>query len=448
MISVEQARAIVLDRCRPLPFARAPLDQALGRFLAEPVTSDIDLPPFDKALVDGYAVRSSDCVSEGLRSLTIGEEIPAGKTPTRPLAVGEAAVIMTGAPLPDGADAVVMHEKTRIGDDGRVLIPCPISAGEGCLKRGREMKAGQTVLRARDLLDAIKLGVLASVGQSTVTVAPRPRVIIIPTGDELVPVAERPGPGQIRETNSTVLGGLARSMDAEAIVHATVPDEPETLERAIGRALADRPDVLILCGGVSAGKRDLVPAALAANGVVTLFHKVRVKPGKPLLFGIATHGAPLPEPPDAVDESRIHDAAARLRPQDARTLVYGLPGNPVSGIVGFLLFVAPALLRMGLGSLMGESWCPPHEGLERARLAAPFRQRGDRPAYHPVSWDGADRQVTPLPWAGSSDLLSLAMADGFARFEAGDRDYETGEEVEILRLPVGGLFHYASRHGS
>ena len=436
MISVEEARSIVLDWCRPLPFARIPLADALGRLLAEPVVSDIDLPPFDKAVVDGYAVRASECADPGPHRLTIGEEIPAGKTPTRPLAVGEAAIIMTGAPLPDGADAVVMHEKTRMGEDGRVLLPGPVSPGAGCLKRGREMKAGQVVLQARDSLNAIKLGVLASVGQSLVTVAPRPRVSIIPTGDELVPADKTPGPGQIRETNSTVLSGLVRTMHAEAIVHATVPDEPEALERAIGRALADRPDVLILCGGVSAGKRDLVPAALAANGVTTLFHKVRVKPGKPLLFGVATHGVPVPDRSKFDDRTKIDNSASLLRPEDALTLVYGLPGNPVSGIVGFLLFVAPALSRMSRGKLMGDSWSLTHAHRDKARLAIPFRQRGDRPAYHPVAWmPSPGGEVTPLPWAGSSDLLTIAKADGFARFEAGDRDYEAGEEVEFLRLP-------------
>ena len=434
MISVEEARAIVLDWCRPLPFACVPLDQALGRLLAEPVVSDIDLPPFDKALVDGYAVRSSECADPGPHRLVIGEEIPAGKTPTRSLAVGEAAVIMTGAPLPDGADAVVMHEKSRIGEDGRVLLPGPISPGEGCLKRGREMKAGQVVLQARDFLDAIKLGVLASVGQSLVTVAPRPRVVIIPTGDELVPVDERPGPGQIRETNSTVLSGFVRSMHADASVHATVPDEPEALRIAIAKALAHRPDVLILCGGVSAGKRDLVPGALVANGVTTLFHKVRVKPGKPLLFGIATHGVPLPNRADHNDWTATENSAGLLRPEDALTLVYGLPGNPVSGIVGFLLFVAPVLRRMAMGGVMGNSWYPTFEGADRIRLAAPFHQCGDRPTYHPVARIPFGGPVTPLPWAGSSDLLSIAKADGFARFEAGDRDYEAGEEVEFLSL--------------
>ena len=305
------------------------------------------------------------------------------------------------------------------------------------------MTAGQVVLGARSVLDAVKLGVLASVGQSLVTVAPRPSVFIIPTGDELVSVGDRPGPGQIRETNSTVLSGLVRSMGGEASVHATVPDDPDALEHAIASALAERPDVLILCGGVSAGKRDLVPAALAANGVTTLFHKVRVKPGKPLLFGVATHGATVPHRSDVGDWTKPDNSAARARPEDALTLVYGLPGNPVSGIVGFLLFVAPVLLRMGLGRLMGDSWCLSREDCDRAVLADAFRQRGDRPAYHPVArvpFTGGT--VTPLTWAGSSDLLTIAKADGFARFDAGDRDYQAGEEVEFLRFPYPGATDY------
>ncbi len=411
MHSVEEALAIVLEGCRPRLFEQFFLERCLGQVLAQRIVSDMDLPPFDKALVDGFAVRSADCQGPGPHSFAHGEEIPAGKTPTRPLAANEAAVIMTGAPLPWGADAVVMHEKTQDLDNGRVSIPGPVHPGEGMLHRGREMKSSQILFEPGERLNAVKLGVLASVGYSAVEIVPRPSVIILPTGDELVSPNCRPGPGQIRETNSTVLAGLVRSMGGDPVVYPVSPDEPESLRIAVSKALASRPDVLLLCGGVSAGKRDLVPAALAVNGVKTLFHKVRVKPGKPLLFGVW---------PDSGKSS---------------THVYGLPGNPVSGIVGFLLFVAPVLVRLRWARLKGEPWCDVENRTKPATLAAPFRHRGDRPTYHPARFDSSRMQVTPLPWSGSSDLYTVSRADGFVRFPAGDCDHEVGDPVEFLRFP-------------
>jgi molybdopterin molybdotransferase len=441
MISVDEARAIVLDWCRPLPFASVRLADALGRFLAEPIVADLDLPPFNKALVDGYAVRSSDLAGSGPHRLSVGEEIPAGRTPTRLLASGEAAVIMTGAPLPDGADAVVMHEKTERLADGRVLVPGPVARGSGSLGRAKEMRRGQTILEPRSRLNPVTLGVLASVGKSRVPVAPRPRVAIIPTGDELVPVDQVPGPGQIRETNSTVLAGLVHALHGEAIVCATVRDEPSVLREAIDQALATRPDVLLLCGGVSAGQRDLVPAALSACGVTTLFHKVRVKPGKPILFGVHLEPAfrsIVEEDAGSVSEDWTGASPAfRKIPSDSpMTLVYGLPGNPVSGIVGFLLFVAPALRRLAFNRLMGDAWCLKWLGPHPARLSEPFRHRGDRETFHPATHDfRGGHEGTPLEWAGSSDLLTIAKADGFLQFAAGDRDYEAGEEVPFWWFP-------------
>ena len=409
MLTVEEARSLVLAHSRVLQPRRVNLADALDLALAEPIVADLDLPPFDKALVDGYAVRASDCVGEGPHRLRVGQEIVAGKVATRPLDLGEAAVIMTGAPLPLGADAVVMHEKTRVDAEGFLIIPGPIKPGDGRMEQAREMRRGQVLFEPFVALDAAKLGVLASVGRTEVLVRPRPRVIIIPTGDELVPIAATPGPGQIRETNSVVLAGLARKFDCEPIVHPVAPDERIALSAAVAAALADRPDVLLLCGGVSAGKRDLVPEALTANGVETLFHKVRLKPGKPILFGVRSGDGFNP------------------------TLVFGLPGNPVSGIVGFLLFVAPAI-----GQLLGGGLRGGRVAQESATLTAPFRQRGDRETYHPASVRRSDDDTlwaSPLEWAGSADLYTAARASGFIRFPAVDRDYQAGDHVEVLWYP-------------
>lgn len=416
MLSVAQALETILAQSRPLEPRRVGLDVALGCRLAEPVRADLDLPPFDKALMDGYAVRSTECAEEGPRRFSIGEEITAGRTPSRPLAPGEAAVIMTGAPLPEGADAVVMHEKTTVDGDGFVTIPCPVRPGEARLPKGREMVKGQVLFETGEQLNAIKLGVLAAVGKSEILVTPRPRVVILPTGDELVAIDATPGPGQIRETNSTVLAGLVRTHGADAIVRPVARDEPEALRQAILDALTDRPDILLICGGVSAGKRDLVPDVLASIGVTTLFHKVRLRPGKPLLFGTIES---VPSVEKATEARQFVGPGA---------LVFGLPGNPVSGIVGFLLFVEPALRVL-------------HDVEDRRRKPRPvtldtdFRHRGDRPTYHPARISQEDPlRASPMPWAGSSDLYTVSRADGFLRFDAGDRDYQAGEIVDFLPL--------------
>jgi molybdopterin molybdotransferase len=399
MLTVEEALQAVLERSNPLPPRLLPLAEALDCVLAEDVTADLDSPPFDKALVDGYAVRSEDLQGED-RWLRIGEEITAGRTPTRPLAPREAALIMTGAPLPPGADAVVMIERTR-REDGGVLIEDPaVTPGRNRLPRGREMLTGEVVLRTGQRLNPVCLGLLASVGRAEVTVVPRPRVVIVPTGDELVEPGQAPGPGQIRNSNAVVLQGLANSSGAEAVALPIAPDEPDLLRRTFRHGLES--DVLLVTGGVSAGNRDLVPDSLERLGVDRVFHKIRLKPGKPLWFGIG--------PP---------------RANALGALVFGLPGNPVSGIVDFLLFVRPALAILAAR--------PPHsEEPARLPLALPFTHVGDRPTYHPARRVAGT--IEPLDWAGSADLRTVARADGFAIFPAGVRTYDEGAVVGFLDL--------------
>ena len=400
MLSVEQALLAVLDHAQALPFRVVAIREALGCILGETIRADRDSPPFDKSLVDGFALRSAEAASEGPHWFRVGEEILAGQTPSRALRPGEVASIMTGAPLPEGADAVVMHEKTeRRGES--VLIPGPVRVDEGRLRRGREMKADEPIFTPGQRLNAAALGVLASVGRTEVAVIPRPRVAIVPTGDELVVPGQTPGAGQIRESNGAVLSALVRSFGGVATIAPIAPDEPEGLQQVLSEALADC-DLLFVCGGVSAGKKDLVPATLSRLGVETIFHKVRVKPGKPLLFGVGPR-------------NQIN----------APKLVFGLPGNPVSGIVNVLLFVGPALR-----TLRGGERIQPIR--DRVPLTAPFRQRGDRVSFHPVT--RTNRGVEPLPWAGSADLRAIARADGFARFPEGDREYQAGDLVEFLPL--------------
>ena len=401
MLSVDEAIEAILARARPLPAIRVPLRAALGATLAEDVRADIDLPPFDKALMDGYAVRSVDLAEPGDHELRIVAEIFAGQTSTRPLRSGEAALIMTGAPLPSGADAVVMVERAKPVGDRAVIVPGPVAAGSNRLERAREMRSGEVVVPRGTRIRPAGLGLLASTGRSVVAVVPFPSVRVVPTGDELVPVDRRPEAGQIRDSNSAMLAALAEAWGVRSIEEQPIaPDEPRALRSALGSGLGA--DVLLISGGVSAGLKDLVPSTLVDLGVEPVFHKVRVKPGKPLWFGAG---------PD--------------REGRPGALVFGLPGNPASGLVGFLLFVRPAL-----EALAGRA--DPRPRPTRAALARPFRHRGDRPTYHPSRIEAG--QVEPLEWAGSADLRTVAMADGFAVFPAGDRDHQRGDFVEFLPL--------------
>ncbi len=401
MLSVDRAIEAILARARPLATVRVPLRSALGATLAEDARADIDLPPFDKALMDGYAVRSVDLATPGDHRLRVVDEIFAGRTSTRELGPGEAASIMTGAPLPPGADAVVAVERARPIDGDGVIVPGPVAPGSNRLERAREMRVGEVVVPRGARLRPATLGLLGSTGRFSVEVVPFPSVMVVPTGDELVPVDRRPEAGQIRNTNSVMLAALAEGWGAKAVAeHPIAPDDPVALRSILGSGLES--DVLLISGGVSAGLKDLVPAALLALGVEPVFHKVRIKPGKPLWFGVG---------PDRGD--------------GPGTLVFGLPGNPASGLVGFLLFVRPAL-----DALAGRP--DPIPRPTSIPLGAPFRHRGDRPTYHPSRLEAG--RAHPLDWAGSADLRTVAMADGFAVFPAGDRDFEAGEAVGFLPL--------------
>ncbi len=399
MLTVAEALAAVRSHARPLAPRRVGLPTALGLVLAEAVAADLDLPPFDKALVDGFALRSADVPAEGPITLRVVDSIFAGQTPSRPIGPGDAAEIMTGAPLPEGADAVAMVEKTSRPDADHVAVSGPVTPGQNRLVRGKEMRAGEVVVAAGSVLDAAKLGVLASVGAAEVRAVPRPIVAVMATGDEVVDYHRTPGPGQIRNSNTILLASLAEGLGAETRQYPVIPDRPEALLDTFARALIEA-DILLVSGGVSAGQKDLVPAALAAVGVEPVFHKVRVKPGKPLWFGVWHRG-------------------------ECPALAFGLPGNPVSGLVSFLLFVRPALAIMSGREAEEQTITLP--------LATDYRHADDRDVYRPARLvDGA--RVEPLSWSGSSDLRGAASGDGFAIFPAGERMYLEGERIGFLPL--------------
>lgn len=400
MTSVAEAQSAILDRLHPLAAEVMPLTlAALGLVLAEDVASDLDLPPHDKAMMDGYAVRTAD-LADGKATLNVIEEITAGRTPTRTVGPGQAARIMTGAPVPAGADAVVMIENTRSENPDRVAVDDhPPKPGQHIMPRGREMQAGETVLRAGSVLSSAAFGILATVGRTSARLVPAPRVAIIATGDELVEAGTPLQPGQIRNSNGPMLVAMVAAAGARPQYLGIGRDDPGAIRSLVEEGL--RSDVLVLSGGVSAGKLDLVPEVLALAGVVAHFHRVAMKPGKPVFFGTGPRG----------------------------TAVFGLPGNPVSSLVCFELFVRPALRRLG-----GHP-----EPLPRpitAALAQDFRHRSDRPTYHPAVLEEAPggRSVRPVAWLGSPDLKALARANALVVFPPGESILAAGQTFDALPL--------------
>lgn len=401
MLEIDEALRLVLEQAQPLSPSIVPLDAALGLVLAEPIVSDIDSPPHDKSIVDGYALIAADTAATGAE-LSILEEITAGEVPTKRIETGAASRIMTGAPLPDGADAVVMVEKTELlGSDRVRILQAGVKCGQNIMRQASSLAREQTVLEPGAKLRAIELGLLAEVGRSQVTALARPRVAVLATGNELVPCHQKPRAGQIRNSNGAMLVGLVRQAEGEAVDLGIGRDSADDLQHLCEQGL--QCDVLIISGGVSAGVLDLVPAVLESLGVERVFHKVNLKPGKPLWFG-AKRGA-----------------------DSKNSLVFGLPGNPVSSLVCFELFVGPALAR-----LAGR----PSSGLERvtARLAAEFHQRGDRVMMFPAALrrEGTQLIAAPLNWRGSGDLRTLTEAHGLIHFPGGEKHYAVGDEVRVL----------------
>ncbi|MDG3004151.1 molybdopterin molybdotransferase MoeA [Paludisphaera mucosa] len=407
MLRVPEALARVLEHAAPLPVAERPLENCLGRRLAADVWADADQPPFDKALVDGFAVRCEDL--EGLpKRLRLGETILAGQVPSRPLAPGEAATIMTGAPLPSNADAVVMVERTAPGFDSVEILEQAIKPGMNRLPRGRVYRAGDRLLEGGVELTPARMGLLAAAGASRVRIVDWTRSAVVPTGDELVDFREVPGPGRIRNSNALMLETLLARRGLASWTSPILRDEADVLRNGLKRAL--ELDVVLVIGGVSAGQKDLVPATLRELGVREVFHKVRIKPGKPLWFGV---GPARSERPPA--------------------LVFGLPGNPLSGLVNFLIFVAPALDVLDGRPARGLGILP-------AYSAVRLEHRSDLETYLPVRIVDAHRTPTapptvePVDYGGSADLASVVRADGFLVLPDRETTVEPGEIVGFLPL--------------
>jgi molybdopterin molybdotransferase len=404
MIPVEEAIRIVVEKAGPLPVERVPLEDALGRVLAEEVAADSDLPPFDRAQMDGYAVRSEDLRETPVRLRVVGESA-AGRGWRGMLRAGEAARIMTGAPLPSGADSVQQVELTRETEDGAfVTIERATEPGQFYVPRASEIKSGERVLAAGEEITAARAAVLAAFGRARVNVSKRPRAAVLATGTELVCVEETPGEDEIRDSNTYSLAAYARLAGAEVERLPLAGDDPLLLRREIESAAA-RSDVLVLSGGVSMGRYDFTKDALRALGAEFFFERVALRPGKPTVF-------------------------ARLR-SERDTLVFGLPGNPVSVSVTFNLFA-----RTALRAMQGVSDPAPSE--ETALLARAAKGTAERTSYLParLSTDGDGRMLADvLKWGGSSDFVAFAGATALVIIPAGVKTLDAGQTVRVVRLP-------------
>jgi molybdopterin molybdotransferase len=404
MLTPSEALARVLEHIGPPErIESVPLARAAGRILARAALSDVDLPPFEKSMMDGFALASASLPATGGTLALLGES-RAGTPFSGAVPPGACVEIFTGAELPAGCDAVEMVEQvTRTGPE--VRFARGVARGQHVAHRAEVLAEGATVYGPRRRLSPADLSVLAAVGGDPVPVFARPRVSILTTGDELVAPREKPGRGQIREGNTFFLAGACEALGCVVVRAGILRDEPEVLERAFGNALDDS-DVLVTTGGVSVGKYDLVGAAFERLGVTPILHKVAVKPGKPIWFG-----------------------------KRGKTPVFGLPGNPVSTLLGFELFVRAALVRLG-----GDAPELERERLALGRWLGRAEKGGDRQNNLPVrvtqAADGVF-ELTPIPFRGSADIVAAAQADGLAIVPLG-RGIEPRELVQFR--PLAGAF--------
>jgi molybdopterin molybdotransferase len=399
MISVDEAWDRIRSAAQPLSSERRSLADALRSVLAEEVLAPVDLPPFDNSAMDGYALRAPDtqaaCAERPVK-LTVAGEVAAGGWQETPVAPGTAVKIMTGAAVPSGADAVLMLEAGRLRGDV-VEIREPVPRGTHIRRRGEDVRRGDVLLTAGLRLNVQQLGLLANSGISTVSVHRAPRVSLAATGSELVTDGRALRPGQIYDSNRIVLRTLVQQTGSVCEDLGVAPDDPSAIAKCVREGLAA--DVLLVSGGVSVGAHDHVKEVLRDLSVDTLFWRVAMKPGKPILCG--RRGA---------------------------TWVFGLPGNPISCVVGFLIFIEP-LLRW----LQGEAQASPHYGT--ARLTASVRKKDDRRHFMTAriepSPDGG-LEATPTAQQGSAMMHALAQANGFVVVPETCAELARGDRAQVL----------------
>jgi molybdopterin molybdotransferase len=409
LIAVDEALKRILDRVTVLPAENVPIARALGRVLAAKVVARFDIPPFANSGMDGYAVRAADTATASPAApvtLSVTADIPAGMAPNRSVGIREAARIMTGAPLPPGADAVVPVENTadRWASDGSAPLPDQVSIlhptrpGDNIRPAGEDIRAGQTVLTAGTVLRPQEIGVLVSLGQANIPVFRQPRVAILSTGDELVEIGEPLTPGKIHNSNSYVLAGLVSTLGGLAFQLPPARDTLDSVRQRFQEALALQPDLILSSAGVSVGTRDVVRAVVEELGQVELW-RVNVRPGKPLAFG------------------HVRDVP-----------FFGLPGNPVSAMVTFDLFVRPTLLKLAGGD-------PSAVEIATAMVGESLETDGRRTYLRvKLSEENGELVARSTGTQSSGALLSMVLADGLLIIPDGMRAVQAGSRLQVRLL--------------
>ena len=396
MIPISEAFDIITRETPRLSAENVDVAEVVGRVLAEDIIADMDMPPFDRSQMDGYAVIAAETENAPVKLKIVGESA-AGRGWHNEMNAGEAVRIMTGAPVPTGADAVQKVELTNEADES-VTIEKSVSVGQSIVNQGAEIGKGEMIFPAGTIITENMIASLAAFGYSTVTVARRPRVTILPTGTEIVEVSEKPGADQIRNSNAVMLQTFADKYG----VASTLPiacDDINDLKNKIKSGI-ENSDIIVITGGVSVGKYDLTKAALRDLGAEIFFERLRLKPGKPAVF-------------------------ARL----GNALIFGLPGNPVSTAVTFYLFVRKAMLLM-----QGAARCDLKPGY--AVLTKSGKGAKDRDSYLPATLkagNGGRLFAEPLKWGGSSDFVGFARAEVLIIVPAG-KTFDEGDVVEIVFL--------------
>jgi molybdopterin molybdotransferase len=417
--SYEQAAAMVSGiaaqvRTQRPRTERVELAAAAGRILAQPICADRDQPPFSRSTRDGFACRAAEASTH--QFLRIMGATRAGDAPAGPLPPDAAWEIMTGAPIPAGADSVIMIEQVEMaGGQVRLLPPRKASEGENIVAQGAQARKGDELISAGIAIAFAQIACAAECGYSSIDVFVRPRVAILTTGDELVPVESAPAPGQIRNSNAPMLAALVAAAGGEPWVLSTASDNELALDRSLAEAA--HADLLLISGGVSAGKFDLVEPALGRAGAEFHFTGVRIQPGKPLVF------AELPR--NSAFNSHTQDAAPSIP-------VFGLPGNPISSAVTFLLFGAPMLAALAGSLQSGPRFALAQLAKETDRHGKPGLTR-----FLPASCEfnpaaGKPPQVALVPWHGSGDLAALARSNCFLVIPEDVQALEPGAIVRIL----------------
>ena len=403
MICFAEAQSLIPAHCRLLPMEVVAAAAAFGRVLAKDIHSPGNLPPFDNSAMDGFALASGTLTLEAGREFAVCGEQSAGEGWSQATVAG-AWEIMTGARMPDGLDTVVPVEQAAVlardagGRPLRIRLTAPVPPQQHVRSVGQDIAAGALAIGRGQRIGPAEQMLLAGLGVASVPVVRRPQVAIVCTGRELVDEAAIAlQPGQIRNSNGPFLAVRLPMAGAETVRRETVPDDDAAFKAALARALAAGAEMVVSTGAVSIGRHDFIPPSLRAMGADLVFHRVAIRPGKPLLFG--TKGD---------------------------VLVFGLPGNPVSSLVGFELFVKPALTVMRGRETASKEW--------KLKLTEPLTANHDRPTYHPavITQTATDRTVKPLAWFGAAGLRGLLAANGFILLPPGEVKHATGDTVPVL----------------